>query len=188
MMIVRAVPLLVLFPAIAVADGFRNPFQSAAAAAQGNAFAARANDGSAVFYYPASMTQLRGVQQVNRVGLVNVNIHYKRSNGRSTENDLGGPFGFPPPLQFFQTAKLKDLDVKKLGNLTVGFGLLSLFGFASRYPKSGALNTAVIKSQLPLRKEAVPRLSDVGILNNSANTANAIVLKETRNAAQMLDL
>jgi long-chain fatty acid transport protein len=144
------VPLLVLFPAIVFADGFRNPFQSAAAIAQGNAFAAQADDASAVFYNPAGMTQLRGVQQVAGVALVNVNTHFKGLNGQRTENDLGGPFGVPPPLQLFLTAKLKDLDVQRLGDLTVGFGLQSLFGFASRYPKNGPLNTAVIKSQLPL--------------------------------------
>lgn len=35
------------------ADGIRNPFQGAAAIAQGNAFAAQADDPTAVFYNPA---------------------------------------------------------------------------------------------------------------------------------------
>jgi ABC-type uncharacterized transport system substrate-binding protein len=42
--------------------------------------------------------------------------------------------------------------------------------------------------RLELLKEAVPRLYEVGILNNPDNTANAIVLKETHRAAQKLGL
>jgi long-chain fatty acid transport protein len=45
-----------LLPNVALADGFRNPFQSAAAIGQGTAFAAQADDASAVFYNPAGMT------------------------------------------------------------------------------------------------------------------------------------
>ena len=56
--IVRLVALLTLSgllqPSNSIADGFRNPFQSGAANAQGNAFAAQADDASAVFYNPAA--------------------------------------------------------------------------------------------------------------------------------------
>ncbi|MDF0675557.1 MAG: hypothetical protein P0120_14640 [Nitrospira sp.] len=47
------------FPQAGLADGFRNPFHDAAAIAQGNAFAAQADNASAVFYNPAAMTHLR---------------------------------------------------------------------------------------------------------------------------------
>jgi long-chain fatty acid transport protein len=40
-------------PCPAAADGFRNPFQGAAAIAQGNAFTAQADDPTAIFYNPA---------------------------------------------------------------------------------------------------------------------------------------
>lgn len=142
--------LLGLMSSSANADGFRNPFQSAAAIAQGNAFAAQADDASAVFYNPAGMTQLPGIQHVGGVELVNVDTHFRGLNGRTTENDLGGPFGFPPPLQMFFTARPKDLNITWLGDLTVGFGLQNLFGFAARYPKDGPLNTAVTEASLPL--------------------------------------
>ena len=132
------------------ADGFRNPFQSAAAVAQGNAFAAQADDASAVFYNPAGMTQLRGIHHLGGVEFVNIDTQFRGLNGRTTENDLGGPFGFPPPLQMFLTARPNDRNISWLGDLTVGFGLQNLFGFASRYPKDGPLNTAVIESSLPL--------------------------------------
>jgi long-chain fatty acid transport protein len=146
--------LLVLFallqPSVLWADGFRNPFQSAAAIGQGNAFAAQAEDASAVFYNPAGMAQLRGVQHIGGVQLVNVDTHFRGLNGRTTKNDLGGPFGLPPPAQFFLTANVKDLGIERLGDLSIGFGLQNLFGFASRYPENGPLNTAVIEASLPL--------------------------------------
>lgn len=142
--------IIILLPASVGADGFRNPFQSAAAIGQGNAFAAQADDASAVFYNPAGMTQLRGFQHVAGVEFVNVDTHFRGLDGRTTKNDLGGPFGFPPPLQLFLTAAPKDFDIPWLGDLTVGFGLQNLFGFASRYPKNGPLNTAVIEASLPL--------------------------------------
>ncbi len=50
-------------PFLALADGFRNPFQSVAAMAQGNAFAAQADDASAVFYNPTINGPYRTVNQ-----------------------------------------------------------------------------------------------------------------------------
>jgi long-chain fatty acid transport protein len=122
------------------ADGFRNPFQSAAAIAQGNAFAAQADDASAVFYNPAGTTQLRGTHHLGGVELVNVDTRFRGRDGRTTENDLAGLFGFPPPLQLFVTATPHDLGVSWSGDLNVGFELQNLFGFAARYPKDGPLN------------------------------------------------
>jgi long-chain fatty acid transport protein len=139
-----------LLPNVALADGFRNPFQNAAAIGQGNAFAAQADDASAVFYNPAGMTQLQGIQHVAGVELVNVDTRFRATDGQTTENDLGGPFGFPPPAQFFVTAALRELEIDWLSNLTVGFGLQNLFGFASRFPKNGPLNSAVTEAALPL--------------------------------------
>ena len=109
----RLVILLTLFgllqPSKSRADGFRNPFQSGVANAQGNAFAAQADDASAVFYNPAGMTQLPGVQFLGGIEFVNVDTRFRSSIGATTKHDLGGPFGFPPPAQFFITARPRDL-------------------------------------------------------------------------------
>ena len=142
--------LMLLRSADSLADGFRNPFQNGAANAQGNAFAAQADDASAVFYNPAGMTQLKGVQFVGGVEFVNVDTHFRNATGQKTENDLGGPFGMPPPMQFFITATPKDVGISWLGDMTLGFGLQNLFGFASRYPSNGPLQTAVTSASLPL--------------------------------------
>ena len=150
----RLVAVMTLFsvtqPSASHADGFRNPFQSGAASAQGNAFTAQADDASAVFYNPAAMTQLQGVQLLGGVEFVNVDTHFENPAGATTENDLGGPFGMPPPMQFFVTATPTDLGISWLGDLTAGFGLQSLFGFASKYPSNGPLQTAITSASLPL--------------------------------------
>ncbi|HEY7167521.1 MAG TPA: outer membrane protein transport protein [Candidatus Binatia bacterium] len=139
-----------MFLSGAQADGFRNPFQSAGAIAQGNAFAAQADNASAVFYNPAGMTQLHGIQFLGGVEFVNVHTHFESPDGSTTHNELGGPFGMPPPGQLFLTAKPKDLGVSWLGDLSVGLGLQNLFGFASKYPVNGPLQTAITSAALPL--------------------------------------
>lgn len=134
----------------AQADGIRNPFQGAAAIAQGNAFAAQADDPTAVFYNPAGMTQLRGVQHTAGVQFVSVNTHFTSPIGVSIRNDQPFPIGLPPPGQLFITANLKDLGIHALGNVSVGLGLQNLFGFAAKYPRNGPFAGAVTFAQFPL--------------------------------------
>ncbi len=137
-------------PHPAGADGIRNPFQGAAAMGQGNAFAAQADDPTAVFYNPAGMTQLSGIQHTVGVQFVNVHTRFTSPTGVSTQNDRPFPIGLPPPGQLFLTANLGDLGVPKLGNLTVGLGLQNLFGFAAKYPQDAPFASAVTFAQLPL--------------------------------------
>jgi long-chain fatty acid transport protein len=130
------------------ADGFRNPFQDAAAIAQGNAFAAQADNASAVFYNPAGMAQLHGIQTAGGAQFVSVNTKFTSPTGASTTNS-GSTIGLPPPGQFFLTANLKDLGVSALGDLSVGLGFQNLYGFAAKYPTNGPFNTSVTFAQPP---------------------------------------
>jgi long-chain fatty acid transport protein len=132
------------------AEGIRNPFQGAAAIAQGNAFAAQADDPTAVFYNPAGMTQLHGVQHTAGVQFASVLTHFTSPTGVSTRNEQPFPIGLPPPGQLFITANLRDLGIHTLGSLSVGFGLQNLFGFAAKYPRNGPFASAVTFAQLPL--------------------------------------
>jgi len=132
------------------ADGIRNPFQGAAAIAQGNAFAAQADDPTAVFYNPAGMTQLHGVQHTAGVQFVSLNTHFTSPTGVATRNDQPFPIGLPPPGQLFITVNLKDLGIHALGNMSVSLGLQNLFGFAAKYPRNGPFASAVTFAQFPL--------------------------------------
>jgi long-chain fatty acid transport protein len=138
------------WPSFVRAEGIRNPFQGAAAIAQGNAFAAQADDPTAVFYNPAGMTQLHGVQHTAGVQFASVNTHFTSPTGVTTRNDQPFPIGLPPPGQLFITANLKDLGIHALGNMSVGLGLQNLFGFAAKYPLDGPFASAVTFAQFPL--------------------------------------
>lgn len=116
------------FPQNALADGFRNPFHDAAAMGQGNAFSAQADNASAVFYNPAGMTQPRGLQTAGGMQFVSINTKFTSPIGITTTNS-SPTVGLPPPGQFFLTANLKDLGISTLGNLSVGLGVLNLYGF-----------------------------------------------------------
>lgn len=136
-------------PPHALADGFRNPFHDAAAIGQGNAFAAQADNASAVFYNPAGMTQLPGLQHSGGMQFVSINTKFSSPTGATVTNS-SPTVGLPPPGQLFFTANLKDLGVSSLGNLSLGLGVLNLYGFAAKFPTNGPFATAVTFAQLPL--------------------------------------
>jgi long-chain fatty acid transport protein len=135
---------------VAHADGFRNPFQGAAAIAQGNAFAAQADDPTAVFYNPSGMTQLSGIQNAVGIQFISVNVNYTSPSGVKTQNERPFPIGLPPPGQFFLTARMKDLGLHALGDLSLGLGFLNLYGFALKYPESSPFASSVTRAQVPL--------------------------------------
>lgn len=143
------VVLLFLSPTEVLADGFRNPFHDAAAIGQGNAFAAQADNASAVFYNPAGMTRLHGVHTAAGAQFVSISTSFTSPTGSTTTNTTP-TIGLPPPAQFFMTANLKDLDISALGDLSVGLGVQNLYGFAAKYPSNGPFATSITFAQLPL--------------------------------------
>jgi len=121
----------------------------AAAIAQGNAFAAQADNASAVFYNPAGMTQLHGLHTSGGMQFVSINTKFSSPTGTTVTNS-SPTVGLPPPGEFFLTANLKDLGMSALGNLSVGLGVLNLYGFAAKFPVDSPFATAVTFAQLPL--------------------------------------
>ncbi len=133
------------------ADGFRNPFQSASATAQGAAFGAQADDPSAVHYNPAGMTQLPGVQHSFGVAFVSPKTTFRNSAGVTIKNRVsGGAVGLPPPGHLFVTWNWQDYDIGFFRRFCVGLGLESLFGFANKYLTSGPFASVITKAQLPV--------------------------------------
>ncbi len=132
------------------AEAFRILDQSAAATAQGTAFAAQADEPSAVYFNPAAMTQLPGIQMTFGTLLVNGAIDFTPSSGTMVEGDFGSTIANPPPSNFFMTANLGDLGFSSLSHITLGFGINSPFGNLTDYPTSGALAPVLISSASPL--------------------------------------
>lgn len=141
--------ILAALPHRALADGFRNTYHDAAAIAQGNAFVAQADNASAVFYNPAAMAQLHGIHHAGGLQFVSINTTFTSTTGNTVTNN-SPTVGLPPPGQLFLTANLKDLGISTLGNLSIGLGLLNLYGFAAKFPGDGPFATSLTFAQFPL--------------------------------------
>ncbi len=124
--------------------------QGAAAAGQGNAFAAQADDPSAIQYNPAGLTQLHGIQAVFGIALMGGSIKTKSISGVDSRGDFGGSVSFPPPGHTYLSANLAALGVPRLSAITIGLGMNSPFGLRTRFPIDGPFNTAVTSAELPL--------------------------------------
>ena len=134
----------------AFGEGFRILDQSASATAQGGAFAAQADDPSAVHYNPAAITDLPGLQITVGTLLVNGAIDFRPSSGPAIEGDAGGTFANPPPSSFFVTAKLGDLMSPSFDPWTLGLGVYAPFGIITRYPRASGLAPILTRTASPI--------------------------------------
>lgn len=134
----------------AFGEGFRILDQSASATAQGGAFAAQADDPSAVHYNPAAITDLPGLQMTVGTLLVNGGIDFRPSSGPAIEGDFGGTFANPPPSSFFVSARLGDWLSPSFDSLTLGLGVYSPFGNITRYPRTSGLAPVLTRAASPI--------------------------------------
>lgn len=124
--------------------------QGAAASGMGNAFAAQADNPSALHYNPAGMTQLRGVQIMAGGLLVGGPLDHRSPSGTTTAGDHDGVVAWPPPAHTYVTANLQGLGIPLLDKLTVGVGVTTPFGSATRWPSTSPFSATTIFSALPL--------------------------------------
>jgi long-chain fatty acid transport protein len=124
--------------------------QGTAASAMSNAFAAQADDPSALHYNPAGMTQLRGLQFMAGALISGGSTDFTSPTGMTAKGDRNGSAAWPPPAHTFITANLQDLGLRALGDLSVGIGLTVPFGSLTRWPNDGPFRSATTFSTLPL--------------------------------------
>jgi long-chain fatty acid transport protein len=153
--LITVIWVVLLLPSVVRANGFRLLPQSASAAGQGNAFTAQSDDPSALFYNPAGISQLEGIQFMGGALLIGGTTHFTNSaTGARSQGGLAGSIASPPPMHFYFTANLKPmantLDVNGLERVTVGLGVFSPFGLKGSWPKNGPLNTSLTNVDLPL--------------------------------------
>ena len=141
---------LLCLPEMVSAQVPRIQGQGAAASAMGNAFAAQADDPSALHYNPAGMTQLRGVQFMGGGLISGGSTDFTSSTGVTVSGDRNGTVAWPPPMHTYITANMKDLGLTALGDLSIGVGLTVPFGSLTRWPNDGPFRTATTFSALPL--------------------------------------
>jgi long-chain fatty acid transport protein len=142
--------ICLLSPSLGHAQALRFQPQGAVAAGQGNAFAAQADDASAIHYNPAGLSQVDGVQVITGTTLVGGSVKFTSPTGIDSRGDFGGSIASPPPSYSYVSANLGSFGWNSLSNVTVGLGLTSPFGLNIRYPLDGPLKTAVTSAALPL--------------------------------------
>ena len=164
--------MIVSFPSTTSAQAIRFQPQGAAAAGQGNAFAAQADDASAIHFNPAGLTQVEGIQSMVGSTLMGGSIKYKSPAGLDTRGDFGGSITSPPPSHFYLSANLGALGAATLSPVTLGLGLISSFGSNTRYPVDGPFNSAITTAALPLidiKPTVAYKLNDQLAIGVSAN-------------------
>ena len=142
--------LTVLISTNASAQALRFQPQGATAAGQGNAFAAQADNPSAIQFNPAGLTQIQGIQGYFGTTIMGGSIKFKGPTGIDSRGDLGDSVSTPLPSHFYVSANLGAFRAISLSSLTVGLGISSPFGSNTRYPVDGPFNTAITSAELPL--------------------------------------
>jgi long-chain fatty acid transport protein len=141
---------LLLWSTAANAQALRFQPQGARAVGQGNAFAAQADDPSAIQYNPAGLTQVEGIQSVLGTNLLGGSVKFKSPTGVDSRGDFNGSVNWPPPSNFYLSANLGTIGLPLLSSVTAGIGLASPFGLNTRYPLDGPFRTAATSAALPL--------------------------------------
>jgi long-chain fatty acid transport protein len=130
---------LLLFPQDTFGLGARIPNQDATAIARGNAFAATADNPSAMYYNPAGITQLEG--QTFQVGLLtylNIYADYESPSGERFENNTK----IIPVPQLGYVLSLKDKP------FSFGLGVHAPFGLGMEWPDDVPFRNAALEAEL----------------------------------------
>lgn len=131
--------LTTLVPNVAMGLGSRIPNQDPAAIARGNAFAATADNPSALYYNPAGITQLEGHNlQLGSLVYFNIYVDYKSPAGAKTENDTSI---LPVPHLYYAYSPADS-------PLSYGFGVYAPFGLGVKWHDDAPFATAGLESKL----------------------------------------
>ncbi len=125
------IAIVILFSVSMVfASGFSIYEQGAKATAMGGAFIAQANDVTGVFYNPAGITSLDGLQLGLGTTIIMPSFAFEGpvplSNAKTEADE-----GIFTPVSFYATYKIND-------DISAGFGFYTLYGLASEWPSGWA--------------------------------------------------
>lgn len=131
--------LLGLSTANVTGIGFRIPNQDAAAIARGNAFAATADNPSAIYYNPAGITQIEGQEaQFGVLSYIGIDTRYEATSG----GDLNTEFEVIPVPQLYYVYSPKD------SKFSFGAGMYAPFGLGVEWPNDPAMRPYAIESRV----------------------------------------
>lgn len=121
------------------AIGFQIPNQDAAAIARGNAFAATADNPSAIYYNPAGINQIQGTEvEVGVLNYLGLNVHHESTSGTSTDTK----FEVIPVPQVYAVMSPTNMPV------AFGVGLYAPFGLGVKWPEDSGFRSIAIESRL----------------------------------------
>jgi long-chain fatty acid transport protein len=119
--------------------GLRIPNQDAEALARGNAFAATADNPSAIYYNPAGITQIPGqMLQVGDLNYFGLNVHYDAPDGHSADTK----FQVIPVPQIYYTFSPTNMP------LSFGLGIYAPFGLGVKWERDSGFSTIALQSKL----------------------------------------
>lgn len=132
--------LTAIFPQRSYSIGLLIPNQDAAAIARGNAFAATADNPSAIYYNPAGITQIPGTDlQVGYLNYLGINVHYDPNNGGESSHTK---FQWIYVPQVYLTHSFTNMPI------SVGLGVYSPFGLGVQWPEKSTLRSLAMDSKL----------------------------------------
>ncbi len=123
---------------VGLGNGFRLPDQDARATARGEAFAATADNASAIYYNPGGIGLLPGHNA--RIGVYGLafDTRYESPSGQSAETEE--ELNLIP--HFFYSYGAKDLPV------AVGLGLYAPFGLSVEWPETTGFRSVALESKM----------------------------------------
>ena len=133
--------VLVLAPSVGWGLGTRIPDQNPEATARGDAFAATADNPSAIYYNPAGITQLDGTRVLLGGYAISLKAKVNLDSGdRTSFSSTNTNFQIAP--QSYLTWKAKEYPV------ALGLGIYAPFGFALEYPDDTPFRTLAHKGKI----------------------------------------
>jgi long-chain fatty acid transport protein len=128
-------------PVAAYGLGIRLADQNPEATARGNAFAATADNPSAIYYNPAGLTQLEGTRVLLGTYAVALDIDVRLdAPGRRSFGNTNDDIQFAP--QFFASWKVPQQP------FVIGLGIYSPFGFSVEYPDNTPFRTLARRGKI----------------------------------------
>ena len=140
----------IMFPHSVFGEGFRVLDHSAGATGQAAAFAAQADDASAIHYNPAGMTQLKGFHFSIGTLFLGASVRFHSDLGPKVKGDFGSTIANPPPSTIYLTADLTSLGLHSLPNWTLGIGVTSPYALQVKYPNDSLISPILTSAALPL--------------------------------------
>src|SRR5215813_12269595 len=135
----QSLSLLVLLPAQLFGLGARIPNQDATAIARGNAFAATADNPSAIYYNPAGITQLEGHNfHVGSLFYLDINAEYRSPSGQNFENEH----------QIIPVPEMHYVYAPKDQPFAYGLGIYAPFGLGMEWPDDVPFRNAGLLAKL----------------------------------------